>query len=211
MEILKNSRQVPSTTSIIREKDYNDLLYAWLQCNSERPNVDSAVRQVPKSKVKWVAIEKDFTRLDKEGKEVKLMSRKTIAKYFKHLVDNGLVKLSEDGAFYELKLLDKSEANLIEYSTLSKLINVLQPHSISIYVYLFNRYYANGCQPFIATIKQIKDFIGIASTTTSNNAIVSDTIDILQRLKLLDIKLIQDNEKNKTYMEFQWVKNKLPD
>ena len=58
-------------------------------------------------------------------------------------------------------------------------MNVLQKNSISIYIYLFNRYYANGCEPFIATMRQIKEYIGIAVTTTSNNLIVSDTIEIL--------------------------------
>ena len=79
------------------------------------------------------------------------MARKTIAKYFAHLVKEGLV-YEEDGYYY-LKVLDNSSANLIEYKTLSKLMNVLQKNSISIYIYLFNRYYANGCAPFIATIK----------------------------------------------------------
>jgi hypothetical protein len=70
---------------------------------------------------------------------------------------------------------------------------------------LFNRYYANGCSPFIATIKQIKDYIGIASTTTSNNIIVDDTLDILKRLGLLDYHLVRKDEK--TYLEFLMVKN----
>ena len=88
-------------------------------------------------------------------------------------------------------------------------MNVLQKNSISIYIYLFNRYYANSCQPFIATIRQIKDFIGIATSTTSNNLIVDDTIDILKRLKLLDTKIVSGDD-NKTYIEFQWVRNALP-
>jgi hypothetical protein len=29
-EISKNSRQMPSSSMIVREKDYCDLLYAWL-------------------------------------------------------------------------------------------------------------------------------------------------------------------------------------
>jgi hypothetical protein len=66
---------------------------------------------------------------------------------------------------------------------------------------LFNRYYANGCNKFIATIKQIKDFIGIATSTTSNNIVVDDTIDILKRLGLLDVKLVH-GEDYKTYLEF---------
>ena len=206
MEIKKNSRQIPSTSAIIREKDYCDLLYAWLQCNSERINATSTGRRINKSLVKWVAIEKDFTRTLSDGTTEKVMSRKTIAKYFKHLEEKGLIQLQSDGYYY-LTVLDEEEANLIEYNTLSKLINVFQKNSLSIYIYLFNRYYASGFQPFIATIKQIKDFIGIATTTTSNNIIVDDTIDILKRLGLLDYKI--KFEENKSYLEFQWVKNSL--
>ena len=206
MEIKKNSRQIPSTSAIIREKDYCDLLYAWLQCNSERINATSTGRRINKSLVKWVAIEKDFTRTLSDGTTEKVMSRKTIAKYFKHLEEKGLIQLQSDGYYY-LTVLDDEEANLIEYNTLSKLINVFQKNSLSIYIYLFNRYYASGFQPFIATIKQIKDFIGIATTTTSNNIIVDDTIDILKRLGLLDYRI--KFEENKSYLEFQWVKNSL--
>ena len=48
MEIKKNSRQMPSASMIVREKDYCDLLYAWLQCNSERENVMSTQRRIEK-------------------------------------------------------------------------------------------------------------------------------------------------------------------
>ena len=89
-------------------------------------------------------------------------------------------------------------------------MNVLQKNSISVYIYLFNRYYANGRSPFIATIKQIKDFIGIATTTTSNNIVIDDTLDILRRLGLLDYGLTVGDD-NKTYLEFKWIKNKLPE
>ena len=206
MEIRKNSRQIPSVPTITREKDYCDLLYAWLQCHSERITMDSEGRRINKSLIKWTAIEKDFIRTLSDGTTEKVMSRKTIAKYFKYLEDKGLIQLQDDGYYY-LTILDATEANLIEYNTLSKLINVLQKNSLSIYVYLFNRYYANGFQPFIATIKQIKEFIGIATTTTSNNIIVDDTIDILKRLGLLDYRI--KVEDNKSYLEFQWVKNAL--
>ena len=198
---------MPSTVSIVREKDYCDLLYAWLQCNSERESVNSSKRRIHKSLVKWVAIERDFTRVDSEGKEEKVMSRKTIAKYFGHLLEQQLVYEEDD--YYYLTVLDNNQANLIEYTTLTKLMNVLQKNSISIYIYLFNRYYANGCSPFIATLKQIKDFIGIASTTSSNNIIVDDTLDILKRLGLLDYHLVRKEEK--TYLEFLKVRNSLPE
>ena len=210
MQIEKNSRQMPSTSSVAREKDYCDLLYAWLQCNSERENMNDVVRRIHQSKIKWVSIDKDFTRTLSDGSVDKVMSRKTIAKYFKHLEDKGLIKLNEENDYYYLTVLDSTEANLIEYNTLSKLMNVLQKNSISVYIYLFNRYYANGKSSFIATIKQIKDFIGIATTTTSNNIIIDDTLDILKRLGLLEYGLV-NGEDNKTYLEFKWIKNKLPD
>ena len=199
---------MPSASMIVREKDYCDLLYAWLQCNSERESVVSTSRRIEKKKVKWAAIERDFTRTLSDGSVEKVMSRKTIAKYFTHLMNQGLVT-EGDNDYYYLTVLDASEANLIECITLSKLMNVLQKNSISIYIYLFNRYCANGYQPFVATLKQIKDFIGIATSTTSNNIIVDDTIVILNRLGLLDVKMIT-GEDNKTYLEFQWVKNELP-
>lgn len=209
LQIEKNSRQMPSTSSVAREKDYCDLLYAWLQCKSERISPDKQGRRIAKSMIKWTGIEKDFTRKLADGTEEKVMARKTIAKYFKYLEEKGFIKLNPEDNYYYLTVLDASEANLIEYNTLSKLMNVLQKNSLSVYIYLFNRYVANGYQPYIVTIKQIKDFIGIATTTTSNNIIIDDTIDILKRLGLLDCKLVY-GEDNKTYLEFQWVKNKLP-
>ena len=114
---------MPSNRSTVREKDYCDLLYAWLQCNSERINATSTGRRINKSLVKWVAIEKDFTRTLSDGTTEKVMSRKTIAKYFKHLEEKRLIQLQSDGYYY-LTVLDDDEANLIEYNTLSKLINV---------------------------------------------------------------------------------------
>ena len=201
---------MPSTSAVAREKDYCDLLYAWLQCNSDRVNMNESARRIHKSKIKWTAIEKDFTRVLVDGSTEKVMSRKTIAKYFKHLEDRGFIQFNDVDDYYYLTVLDSSEANLIEYNTLSKLLNVMQRNSINIYVYLFNRYYANGRNPFIATLKQIKEFIGIATTTTSNNILIDDTLDILKRLGLLDYGLITGAD-NKTYLEFQWIKNKLPE
>lgn len=210
LKIELNSRQMPAARDIVREKNYCDLLYAWLQCNSEKVYIDGYDRRIAKNKVKWTAIEKDFTRVAVDGSEEKIMGRKTIAKYFDTLVQLGLVTEKDDGYYY-LTLLNAHDANLIEYITLSKLMNVLQKNSINIYIYLFNRFYANGCEPFIATMKQIKDYIGIATSTTSNNLMVSDTIEILKRLGLLDMEVEYDAAEMKSYMKFIWINNRLPD
>jgi hypothetical protein len=55
---------------------------------------------LPKSKIKWTAIETDFTR-----NGVKIMSRKTIAKYFQHLMDKGLITFNEVDNYYYLTRL----------------------------------------------------------------------------------------------------------
>lgn len=210
MKIEQNSRQMPANREVTKEKNYCDLLYAWLQCNSEKVYVDGYDRRIEKNRVKWTQIERDFTRRAVDGSEEKIMGRKTIAKYFQYLLDIGLVKEYEDGYYY-IKLLGQREANLIDYNTLSVLMNVLQKNSISIYIYLFNRFYANGCEPVVVTMRQIKDFIGIAISTTSNNLIVSDTVDILARLGLLELEMVYDENEMKSYMKFNWVRNRLPD
>ena len=46
-------------------------------------------------------------------------------------------------------------------------------------MYLVSRWYANSCVPYIVTIAQIKNYIGIAISTTSNNLLVSDTLVVL--------------------------------
>ena len=205
MKIEKNSRQMPAISSITREKDYCDLLYAWLQCNSERETIDSPQRIIEKRRVKWTAIEKDFTRTLADGTVEKTMARKTIAKYFKYLEDKGLIKEGANENYYYLTTLDAMEANLVEYQTLAKLMNVMQKNSINIYIYLFNRYYANAWEGFETTLRQIKDFIGIATGTTSNNVVVNDTLEILARLGLLSYKISSEG------IQVEWVKNKLPE
>jgi hypothetical protein len=56
-------------------------------------------------------------------------------------------------------------------------------------------------------MKQIKEYIGVATTTTSNNVFIDDTLDILKRLNLLDYELTL--QEGKSYLTFKWVKNQL--
>jgi hypothetical protein len=60
MKILANSRQMPSSSTITKQKNYSDLLYAWLQCNSDKS--EDGQRRIHKSKVVWTVIEKDLMR-----------------------------------------------------------------------------------------------------------------------------------------------------
>ena len=208
MQISKNSRQMPSAQAVVSQKDYCDLLYAWLQCNSERVSMETADRRIAKSKINFSAIEREFTRVYEDGSVDKVMTRITIKKYFQHLLDKKLIKYNDADGYYYLTVLDKEMGHLIEYNTLLKLMNTLARRSLSIYIYLFNRYYANGCQPFIATRNQIKEYLGICANSGNNDGVITDTVEILKRLGLLDMKHVTQD--GKTYMQFIWLKNELP-
>ena len=81
------------------------------------------------------------------------LSRQTVSKKFKQLIDLGLVKQVEGNKdIYELTVLNKELATLIPYDTLRIMTNTLSEKSISCYVYLLNRYLANNCKKFSFTM-----------------------------------------------------------
>lgn len=77
---------------------------------------------------------------------------------------------------YILNELDTTVASLVPLETLRKINNALSQHAISLFVYLMNRYIANGKKEFVATMSQMKDFIGVATATSSNNNIITDIL-----------------------------------
>ena len=203
------SRQVPSMKTLTSEKDYCDLLYAWIQCNSDRVSPVSAQRKIEKKKVKFTKIESDFTR-SVDGEEIKIMSKYSISKYFKKLIEWGLIyEEVNDKEYYYITLLAPEDANLIEYRTLEKLMNVLQKRAISIYVYLYNTYFAKGQTDYDISLGSIKKYIGIANSTTSNNHVIVDTFDVLQCMGLLSYELKWHAEEEKSIYHINWVKNEL--
>ena len=207
-EGIRSSRQMPSIRSITTEKDYCDLLYAWIQTNSERVSPNRPDRKIEKKKVKFVEIEKHFTR-EIDGVVEKTMSKYSISKYFKKLVDMGLIYENEDDKQnYYLALLEPDEAMLIEVNTLETLMNTMERHVIDIYSYLYNRYFANGQSSYTLTLSQVKDFIGIATTTTSNNYRIVCSFEILERLGLLSFELVWKD--GLSFYQINWVRNKLP-
>ena len=200
---------MPSIRTITTEKDYCDLLYAWLQTNSERVGPDRADRKIEKKKIKFTEIERHFTR-KVDGVVEKTMSKYSISKYFKKLIDIGLIYENEDdNKYYYLTVLEPNEAMLIEVRTLETLMNTMERHVIDIYSYLYNRYFANGQQSYIITLAQIKDFIGAAVSTSSNNYKIICTFEILERLGLLSFELTWKD--GFSFYQINWVRNKLPE
>ena len=116
---------------------------------------------------------------------------------------------------YELVTLDNNVAWLIQSELLQLMIDSLSQNTVSTYVYLFNRFYANGNKPFQFTIEQIKNHIGISTTTRSNDEIVSNILFVLQKLgvikyTLTTVKQDSDSFNNvKTIHQLDWITNDI--
>ena len=136
------------------------------------------------------------------------LSRQVVSTKFKNLVKIGLVELIEEEKRYKLSYLDASVAMLIPIETLRKINNALSQNSISIYVYLLKRFIANNEKEYPVTMAQMKNFIGIASNTTSNNEVINDILEVLELLGLVKIERRQ-TEENKTLLVVVKVNNKI--
>lgn len=102
-------------------------------------------------------------------------------------------------------------ATLIENGTLRMMISALNENTINIYIYLLNRFLANGEQSFEFTLDQCKVFIGKGVGSHSNNYIVTDILCILSKLDLLEYELISKSDMHgiKTVYRVIAVNNKI--
>ena len=142
------------------------------------------------------------------------LSRQTVSTRFKNLIQLGLID-DKNKDTYELVKLDNNVAWLIQQDLLQLMIDTLSQNTVSTYVYLFNRYYANNNKPFQFTIEQIKAHVGISTTTRSNDEIISNILFVLQKLGVIKYSLITvkqdcDNFNNvKTIHQLDWITNDI--
>ena len=201
LERKNNSRQIPKTKEICSDKKYNDILYAYLQCISEKN--ENGSRTFDKKEI-------NFTKLG----EIFNLSRQTVSTKFKNLKDLGLIK-ELDKNTYEVITLEKDLASLIPYDTLKLVTDTLNENSISTYVYLLNCYYANNCRSFTFTLEQIKKHIGICSSTRSNDDIITNILFVLEKIGLIKYRLTSMKQENdtfqniKTIYELEWLTNSI--
>lgn len=192
LKIQNNSRQIPSIEKYTADKKYNDLLYGVLQ---EMSYLEDKNRYVNKKDI-------NFTNLSGRIN----LTRQTTSSKFKNLIALGLIEYIEKEQRYKLNYLDKTLCSLVPYDTLRAINNTLSQNAISIFVYLLKRYIANGEKEYIVTMGQMKKFIGIAVSTSSNNCIITDILNILSLIGLVEYNVVM-TDKDKSNIVIKRVNN----
>lgn len=194
LHIQRDSRQMPKSPKVTADSKYFDLLYGYLQ---DRSFYDGeGERYLPKSEISYVGIAADLK-----------ISRQTVAQYFKGLIELGLLRYDEYERKYYLSLLSKDLAALIPADTLRMLVNTLNKNCISVYVYLLNRYIANGEKPFQVLMAQIKGYVGLSLKSHTTDQIVNDILFVLETLGLLKKSIVYDGQKR--HIQIEWIVNKI--
>lgn len=175
MKIEKDSRQMPSKQEFLAVKGFNDIIYAWFQVNSDWDGEKNSPRYISKKKINFSAMAIELNT-----------SRQTISKRVNKLVEMGL--LTEEKDQYILSILPEDVSMLIEKETMRKMMSSLNTCTISIYVYLFSRFWANRQQPYDITLKQIKTVVGIGISDSTNYR-VTDILEVLAKLGLIEYEL----------------------
>ena len=128
MEIQENSRQIPSDIKYTSSKNYSDILYGYLQHMSIMDPCTNA-RYVKRADINYVKIAEDLN-----------ITRQTVSKKFKALVEEGLLIENKYNKIYFLRVLEPSLAALLPDDTLRVLINTLQERGLSILTYLLKTF-----------------------------------------------------------------------
>lgn len=196
MKRLVNSRQMPKERTYMADTRFSDRVYAWLQVHSEK---EGDVRWVHKSEASFETI----------ASELKL-SRQTVSKRMKALMEMGLVIYNKQLKRYELILLENDIAMLIEKNTLREMMSAMNDNTINIYVYLLNRYLINEEKPFDFTLEQVKMAIGL-KLSKNNNYIITDILNVLQRQGGLeyDIQTRYDEDNYRTHYRILTMSNRF--
>lgn len=190
-----DTRQIPKIESICADKRYHDILYGYLQENSQWDGIQGHSRFVDKSLI-------NFTQLSRTLK----LSRQTVSKKFQSLIDMELIsKTPDDKGRYYLKILPSEIASLIPEPTLKLINDTLSEHCISSYIYLLMRYIANNEESFVFTLNDVKKHIGICATTRSNDEAITNILFVLQKIGLIKYSLTTLQQTNMDYKDVKTI------
>lgn len=208
--IPENSRQFPREEKIVKNKNFVDKIYGYLQSISYRDEETDARRYLEPSQLNYSAI----------GRAVGI-SRQTVKSKIAFMMPvsednkNGLGILTYDGGKdrYYLELFPATEAILIERDLLHYMSITFSKYVITIYSYLFLRWYAvttNGGSQFEFMIDKIKDVIGFSHNSNSNDDDIKDMLSTMREVGLIDynVRVEYQGTKQKNHYTITNVVNK---
>lgn len=187
-------RQIPKTKEYCANKEYYDILYGYLQQQSQWEQKKNNNRRY---------VNKKFINFSQLGRQLGI-SRQTVSNKFKKLIKLGLV-IDEPGDKYYLTPLSADIASLIPNPTLKLITDTLNEYSISVYVYLLMRYIANNEEMFQFKLSDVKKHIGICSTTRSNDEIITNILFVLQKIGLIKYRLTTLQQENVDYKDVKTI------
>lgn len=183
MEIQKNSRQIPSNEIYTANKQYSDILYGYLQHNSQLDEV-SKIRYIPKKEISYVKLAQELN-----------MHRQTVSSKFNNLIKQGLVLYNEPMKRYELVTIDANLATLLPDETVRICYNTLQDRCLSILAYLLKTYIQHGEKPCRINLDVIKGYVGVCvSNRGCNNQIVKDCLLVLEKLGFISYHIEREQD-----------------
>ena len=191
---LNNMRQIPKTKEYCSNKEYYDILYGYLQQQSQWEQKKNNNRRY---------VDKSLINYSQLGRQLGI-SRQTASKKFKNLINLGLI-IDEPGDKYYLTPLSADIASLIPNPTLKLITDTLNEYSISVYVYLLMRYIANNEEIFQFKLSDVKKHIGICSTTRSNDEIITNILFVLQKIGLIKYHLTTLQQENVDYKDVKTI------
>lgn len=187
-------RQIPKTKEYCANKEYYDILYGYLQQQSQWEQKKNNNRRY---------VDKSLINYSQLGRQLGI-SRQTASKKFKNLINLGLI-IDEPGDKYYLTPLSADIASLIPNPTLKLITDTLNEYSISVYVYLLMRYIANNEEIFQFKLSDVKKHIGICSTTRSNDEIITNILFVLQKIGLIKYHLTTLQQENVDYKDVKTI------
>lgn len=187
-------RQIPKTKEYCANKEYYDILYGYLQQQSQWEQKKNNNRRY---------VNKKLINFSQLGRQLGI-SRQTVSNKFKKLIKLGLV-IDEPGDKYYLTPLSADIASLIPNPTLKLITDTLNEYSISVYVYLLMRYIANNEEMFQFKLSDVKKHIGICSTTRSNDEIITNILFVLQKIGLIKYHLTTLQQENVDYKDVKTI------
>ena len=187
-------RQIPKTKEYCSNKEYYDILYGYLQQQSQWEQKKNNNRRY---------VDKSLINYSQLGRQLGI-SRQTASKKFKNLINLGLI-IDEPGDKYYLTPFSADIASLIPNPTLKLITDTLNEYSISVYVYLLMRYIANNEEIFQFKLSDVKKHIGICSTTRSNDEIITNILFVLQKIGLIKYHLTTLQQENVDYKDVKTI------